>query len=96
MSSTQVANAGNDSVSSTISLAFDIDTSTVGILTQLAPGSDGLFNVSNTLDEPEVVVPVTSNFTFSDDACAGTTGCVFGMEFPAMSVSVLVLNVPDW
>ncbi|EIM91767.1 glycoside hydrolase [Stereum hirsutum FP-91666 SS1] len=85
----KVANAGNDSVSSTISLAFDIDTSTVGTLTQLAPGSDGLFNVSNTLDEPEVVVPVTSNFTFSDDACAGTTGCVFGMEFPAMSHKLL-------
>jgi alpha-N-arabinofuranosidase len=54
----------------------------------LSPNT-GVFNVSNTPENPEAIIPVSSSFAIVDPT-------KFNYTFPAQSVSVLALRVKDW
>lgn len=54
----------------------------------LSPNT-GVFNVSNTPENPEAIIPVSSSFALVDPT-------KFNYTFPAQSVSVLALKVKKW
>ncbi|KAJ7147997.1 glycoside hydrolase [Mycena filopes] len=83
----KVSNAGAQDLVANIFLGFtatDFATATAISTPALSPIS-GLFNVSNTLEEPELIIPVATSFAlpFSDR---------FNYTFPATSVTVIALQ----
>ncbi|KAJ7045120.1 glycoside hydrolase [Mycena alexandri] len=83
----KVSNTGSQDLVANIFLGFtatDFATATAISTPALSPIS-GLFNVSNTLEEPELIIPVATSFAlpFSDR---------FNYTFPATSVTVIALQ----
>jgi alpha-N-arabinofuranosidase len=76
----QVSNAGTQDLVANIFLGFSTSISSPALSLIL-----GLFNVSNTLEQPEQIIPVSSSFAlpFSDR---------FNYTFPAMSITVISLQ----
>lgn len=68
---------------------LDFNVTGFGSATQISTPAlspiSGLFNVSNTLDEPDLIIPVATSFAlpFSDK---------FNFTFPATSVTVVTLQ----
>jgi alpha-N-arabinofuranosidase len=72
---------------------LDFSTTSVITATQLSSPSlspiSGIFNISNTLEEPEQIIPVHTStaIPFSDR---------MNFTFPAMSVTVVTMESPDF
>jgi alpha-L-arabinofuranosidase len=79
----QVANAGTESISATFTLDFAV--SGPASVAYIAPGSNGLYDTSNTLDNPNLVVPQTKSVTLKGNSLNYT--------FPEMSVTVIKFAV---
>lgn len=86
----KVANTGTTDLNANILLDFSITgfgTST-SISSPLLSPISGIFNISNTLDEPELIIPVATSFAIPAPRELNYT-------FPATSVTVLSLLSPD-
>ncbi|KAF7330131.1 hypothetical protein MSAN_02462900 [Mycena sanguinolenta] len=83
----KVSNTGTQDLVANIFLGFSVIGfgSATSISSPALSPISGLFNVSNTLEEPEQIIPVSSSFAlpFSDR---------FNYTFPAMSVTVVSLQ----
>ncbi|KAF9067274.1 glycoside hydrolase [Rhodocollybia butyracea] len=83
----KVSNTGTDDLVGNIVLDF----STPGFATAISLGTPALspiselFNISNTIDEPDQVIPVASSFSFQDPTR-------FNYTFPATSITVLAMQ----
>ncbi|KAG6812633.1 hypothetical protein H0H92_001716 [Tricholoma furcatifolium] len=83
----KVSNTGADDLVANIFMDF----STAGFATATSISSpslspiSGLYNVSNTLDEPDLIIPVASSFAFPYSN-------MFNYTFPATSVTVISLQ----
>jgi alpha-N-arabinofuranosidase len=87
----KVSNTGTSDLVANI--FFDFHTTSVVTATQLSSPAltpiSGIFNISNTLDEPEQIIPVMTStaIPFSDR---------MNFTFPAMSVTVVTMESPDF
>jgi alpha-N-arabinofuranosidase len=83
----QISNAGTQDLVANIFLGFSVIGfgSATSISSPALSPISGLFNVSNTLEQPEQIIPVSSSFAlpFSDR---------FNYTFPATSVTVISLQ----
>jgi alpha-L-arabinofuranosidase len=83
----KVSNTGTDDLVGNVILDF----STAGFATAISLNTPvlspitGSFNISNTIEEPELIVPVASSFSFQDSTR-------FNYTFPATSVTVLAMQ----
>ncbi|KIK71567.1 glycoside hydrolase family 51 protein [Collybiopsis luxurians FD-317 M1] len=82
----KVSNTGTDDLVGDVILDF----ATAGFATAISLNTPalspitGLFNISNTIEEPEQIIPVASSFSFQDPTR-------FNYTFPATSVTVLAM-----
>ncbi|KAF5312724.1 hypothetical protein D9619_002697 [Psilocybe cf. subviscida] len=87
----KVANTGTADLVANI--FFDFNTTSVVTATQLSSPAltpiSGIFNISNTLDEPEQIIPALTStaIPFPDR---------MNFTFPAMSVTVVTMESPDF
>ncbi|KAF9056073.1 glycoside hydrolase [Panaeolus papilionaceus] len=84
----KVANAGTTDLVANIFLDDFTSTSfmtTTSISSPLLSPISGIFNISNTLDQPNQIIPVHSSFPFPSNN-------QFSYQFPAMSVTVVSLQ----
>ncbi|KDR85498.1 hypothetical protein GALMADRAFT_132190 [Galerina marginata CBS 339.88] len=87
----KVSNAGTADLTANIFLEFPITgfATAISISSPALSPISGQFNVSNTLDDPEQIIPVSSSFAIPlPDR--------FNYTFPAMSVTVLTLQSPNF
>lgn len=83
-----MSNAGTQDLVANIVLDFPISgfVTSTSISSPLLSPISGIFNISNTLDEPENIIPVATSFAiaFNDR---------FNYTFPATSVTVLAMQI---
>jgi len=87
----KVSNVGEDDL--VANMFFDFNVTTFGTTVQLSTPAlspiSGVFSTANTLDEPELIIPVTSSFAIPMPD-------QFNFTFPASSVTVFAVQVDDW
>lgn len=89
---TQVSNTGSQDLVANVFLDYPVSSgfgTAISISSPVLSPISGNFAISNTLDEPENIIPFSSSFglPYADR---------FNYTFPATSVTVIALDGSDW